>query len=103
MTLPFFSVDPTLGMIPDAKKPKLMHGTLIMKDNVSEKETDYSSTCLVVSLLVALFFTGKFQLKRNSKGIVHNPSFLEAALKCHGAVKVIQVQWNFQPLTHQGW
>lgn len=24
-----------LGLLPDEKKPKLMHGTLIMKDNVS--------------------------------------------------------------------
>lgn len=25
------------GPVPDAKKPKLMHGTLLMKDNVSQR------------------------------------------------------------------
>lgn len=39
MVMPSFSTGPALGPLPDAKKPKLMHGTLIMKDNVSDWET----------------------------------------------------------------
>lgn len=37
LTLCFSPPGLALGPLPDAKKPKLMHGTLLMKDNVSER------------------------------------------------------------------
>lgn len=34
---PLLNLGFAAGPVPDAKKPKLMHGSLLMKDNVSER------------------------------------------------------------------
>lgn len=69
----FSSIALGLGLLPDVKKPKLMRGTLIMKDNVSEKVLNI---CIASSEWV--FIIHKWGLgKQGTKVPVSRPSFLE--------------------------